>query len=341
VSFSVNAQKILDIPDLVFSAGQKEHLTKIKLELTTQVSSYKTSRNAFESKCKGVEINSLLDAECKAGQTQLEKEKDSLSAAINAFNSTIVIETDKFFVAKEQKEVTENFDVWISDQHNKVQEAVTADSNWTKEFLGNLKGLSQPESTFQPKGLKDLKNGDVLLLFPKTVEEKIIDMADKFYNGYKMKGELKASHAMVFIGRDATGRCLFLNNTSKSYLHPEDNPGGPHIIGQTEFEQLYGQRDYFVARPRDVINGKILLKTAIQNAHNASNKISILGSEYGVLGNDLECAQSADRAVAKATGRQTVDKGRFIDVTPNNFFDKQDVGRYYIISPLVKQKEVK
>ena len=336
--FESNAQKLLNIPDSIFSSQQKAILHKQKLLLTEQINSYKDQKYIFEAKCTGVETNSSLDVECKIKQKEIEGKRDQLILAINEFNKTILSGSDSFFAFKEQRNLTERFDGWILDQQAKVQEAVKADSNWTKEFLGYLKGFSPPESTFQPKGLNDLKNGDVLLLFPKENEEKMIDWVDKFYNGYNMNEELKASHALIFIGRDAAGRCLFLNNTSKSYLHPEDNPGGPHIIGQTEFEQLYGQREYYVARPRDVVDGNILLKTAQEMHIKASNKISIAGSKYGVLGNDLVCTESADKTVAKATGRQRIDKKRFIDVSPNNFFDKQDVGRYYIISSMVKQK---
>ena len=104
---------------------------------------------------------------------------------------------------------------------------------------------------------------------------------------------------------------------------------------------MYGNYDYYAARPREVVDGKKLFLAAQEMHIEASKKITLLGSSYGVLGNDIVCSESSDMVVAKATGRQTVDKGRFIDVTPNNFFDKQDAGRYYIISPLVKQKEIK
>jgi hypothetical protein len=337
-SLQLYAQKILNIPDIVLATQQGEVLAKRKLELTGQINSYKFQKNVFETKCKGVEVNTSLDAVCKTEQKEIENIRDRLIEAVNKLNDDIKSESDRLSALNEQKNLTENFDVWISDQHTRVQEAVNADSNWTNQFKDYLKGFAPPDLKFQPKGLNDLKNGDVLLLFPITTKDKLTDWGDKFYNSYSHDEDLKACHALVFVGRDPGGRALFLNNTAKSYLHSKDSPGGPHIISQSEFEKEYGQYDYHVARPRDVVDGKELFLAAQEMHIQASKNISLFGSSYGVLGNDLVCSGTSDMVVARATGRQNIDKGKFIDVSPNNFFDKQDVGRYYIISPIVKQK---
>jgi len=322
-----------------FDAQMISLFSQTESMLREKKAALKSKVELFNAKCAAVkESEKELVAQCETEQADIKKMKLELIGGILVFNKDIIIQSDKFFAVKEEKDLNNNFDSWITTQHTLVQSAVAADANWTNEFLQRLKGFPPPESSFQPKGLSDLKNGDVLLIYPKTLRDKAIDRADKFYNSYGSSENLKACHGLVFIGRDASGRCLFLNNTAKSYLHPEDNPGGPHIIGQTEFEQLYGSSDYYVARPRAVVDGKMLLQAAKDMHIKAGNKITIAGSAYGVLGDDMVCTVSSDNAVAHATGRQPVDRKKFIDVTPNNFFDKEATGRYYIISPIVKSK---
>lgn len=340
-SFQGNTQsipQISDIPDY-FSLQQKDLFTNKKNLLLELKGSIKNKIEQFNTKCGNVpESRTTLIKECEAEQVQIRKEKKELIDAINKFNTDILFESDSLSALIEEKSLTSNFEGWISDQQVKVKEAVLSDSAWTDACINIFKGFSPADSSIRPRGLKDLKNGDVLLLFPKSTKDKLIDIADKLYNGYSQKEEQKACHALIFIGRDASGRCLFLNNTAKSYLHPEDSPGGPHITGQTEFEQMYGQSDYYVARPRTPVDGRVLLKTAQEMQIEARKKITLLGSQYGVLGHDIVCSEASDIAVARATGRDEINKGKFIDVTPNNFFDKEDAGRYYIISPLVKHK---
>lgn len=314
---------------------EKEYIISLKDVLKTHIAT-------FNTKCKAVpEWDTQLIQECEKEQLKIKKEKKDLIDTINGFNADVINASNDFFAEKEEKKITDDFDFWMSEQHTLTQSAVKADSNWTNQFKNYLKGFGLPDSSLQPRGVNDLKNGDVLLLFPITLKDKLTDLGDKFYNSYSIKEDLKACHALVFIGRDPGGKALFLNNTAKSYLHPRESPGGPHIISQAQFEKEYGNYDYYVARPREVVDGKKLFLTAQEMHINASKKISLLGSSYGVLGNDIVCSESSDIVVARATGRQPVAKGKFIDITPNNFFDKQDVGRYYIISPLVKKKETK
>ena len=219
--FSLNglAQLIPPISDIpqYFTPQEKEPFNTIKSLLLDQKSILKVKATTLKNKCGNVPESDIpLNNECKTDQGQIEKEKSELIDAINEFNNSILTASDKFFATKEQKEVHGNFDAWISDQNNKVQKAVKADSNWTNQFKDYLKGFAQPDLNFKPKGLNDLKNGDVLLLFPITAKDKLTDLGDKFYNSYSVNDDLKACHALVFVGRDPGGRALFLNNTAKS-----------------------------------------------------------------------------------------------------------------------------
>ena len=79
-----------------------------------------------------------------------------------------------------------------------------------------------------------------------------------------------------------------------------------------------------------------MLRVALGAAQNAK-KGRRLGSDYGVLGKDAVCSERAGFAVAKASGVDL--KGHHlgpIDITPGDYFDKESVGKYFIISPLKK-----
>ena len=284
-----------------------------------------------------MEVNTSLDAACKAEKIKLEKERDRLSAAINEFNNSVLDAVDSFGVTAEEKKMNEDFDVWLHEKQEKVQSEVLAD-NWTKEVLMSLEQKRPCEPTFRPKDFADLHTGDILLMVPSSVTEKMISLSDKIYNSYNTNDQRKASHAILFLGRNGPGRGLFFNNTSIMEL---ENGGGPRTISENQYISMYGERDYYVARPLDKVNGRLLMETANKMGIESSKNISLLGTPYGILGKDMVCSETADFIVAKATGRieNTKNKNRIIEVTPNNFFDEKDVGRYYCISHVIKKNE--
>lgn len=93
--FLLNAQRIFNIPDSVFSSQQKEILTNQKLGLTEQVSAFKVHKIKFETRCKGVERNTSLDAACKIEQKEIENKRDLLINDINKFNETLIAQVQR------------------------------------------------------------------------------------------------------------------------------------------------------------------------------------------------------------------------------------------------------
>ena len=102
------------------------------------------------------------------------------------------------------------------------------------------------------------------------------------------------------------------------------------MIGQTEFEQKYGKRGVYVARPLPKVDGRELLHYALEAAQNARDR----GSDFGVLGKGKAvCSERALFGIARATGINMTNNRRLIDVTPGDFFDANDqgVGVYFTI----------
>ena len=212
---------------------------------------------------------------------------------------------------------------WLVARWKEITTESAGADPWRGDVLQALRELREPPSLHRPEHLGDLRPGDVMLLGPGGVESKLAYVVGIFMAGRELSNN-PAAHALTFIGRDATGRALFLDHTAGR---------GSHIVGETEFRQEYASRKKYVARPQSVVNGRVLLETAIDTA---SKTQTTLGSRFGLIGEDKVCSEEAAFAVGKATGTDLIRKriASAIDVHPSDFFDDQRLGWYFVVSPM-------
>lgn len=277
------------------------------------------------------------------------KAQDVLRQSIRNHQETILrarksmqLSQEKLALLREQEEFERMNAAWVRKQQEWIRQAVERDKRWGNEVLSSLRELRPPNPDYRPKTLNDLSSGDIVLLAPGDYEFSghLITLVDDLITGRLFKpGESAAyaSHALAFLGRDASGRMLFLDHTAFNPLKPEEG-GGSHIIGETEFQQKYGHRQIYVARPQTAVHGRKLLETALE-AVKKTKEGRIVGTDYGLLGkNEAVCSERAAFAVVKATGLPYETRGKLhpIDITPGDFFDNEKIGKYFIVTPLQK-----
>jgi hypothetical protein len=176
--------------------------------------------------------------------------------------------------------------------------------------------------------MSDLLPGDVVLLAPEGWAV-VVPPVDRFYRVAEdlARGDVfaaieaktaPASHALTFVKR-VNGKLLFLDHTHQ----------GSRILDLESFEKQYSGRKLYVARPETVPDGRALWEAAREAALKSTS------ADFGVLPGQIVCSERAAVAVAKSTGLNL--RGNRlgpIDVTPADFFDQQNIGKYFVVSPL-------
>jgi hypothetical protein len=230
-------------------------------------------------------------------------------------------------VAREQREFDEMQAAWIKRQQQWIRDAVKRDKAWTREVNSAIREIRVPSPKLAPKTIKDMHVGDIFLVEPEAGlkggkwQSHIIAVADQFATLRVFKtGKLKASvsHAGAAV-KSVNGRLLFLDHTGE----------GSRILDETEFMRRYGKRGVYVARPQTVVDGRALWATARSAALKRKE-------DYAVFGKGVVCSERAGLAVLKASGQGLGRRHRFgpVDITPADFFDKRDVGKYFVLTPL-------
>jgi len=224
-------------------------------------------------------------------------------------------------------------DAWATRRQAAVAAADDERATWRATVKAKLEHLEVPEAELAPRPASALRPGDIVLLAPSDVSSQVIAVADQLYTGRFFRGdfESKASHALTFLGRDARRRALFLDNTLGR---------GPHVIGQTEFEQEYGKRPAFMATPTRPMNGRILLEAALSAADQQKDRVlgGLWRTGWGVWGtNNKVCSELCGWAITRGTGTNLPShRLGLIDLTPGDFFDEDHAGKYFIVVPLAK-----
>ena len=125
---------------------------------------------------------------------------------------------------------------------------------------------------------------------------------------------------------------LFLDHTKE----------GSRILDADAYLRKYGGRPMYIARPQAKVDGRKLWEVAREAALKKK-------SDYGFIGMNVVCSERAAIAVAKATGTP-IDKEHHtmkkiwgpVDITPNDFFDDNHVGKFFLVSTtsiLPKEKQ--
>jgi hypothetical protein len=230
-------------------------------------------------------------------------------------------------MVREQHEFDTMQAAWIKRQQQWIRDAVSRDKAWTREVSSAIREIRVPSPQLAPKSIKDLHVGDIFLVEPEAGlrdenwKSHIIAIADQFVTLRAFKtGKLKASvsHAGAVV-KSVNGRLLFLDHTGV----------GSRILDETEFMRRYGKRGVYVARPQTVVDGRALWSTARSAALKRKE-------DYAVFGKGVVCSERAGLAVLKASGQGLGRKHRLgpVDITPADFFDKRDVGKYFVLTPL-------
>jgi hypothetical protein len=270
----------------------------------------------------GIPGNPKVDAsdlQLKPFDTALLNQKpDILNASVIARN--------------EQDEFDRMNAAWLRKQQELIRQSVEADKKWKNEVLASIKEIRVPSPIFRPQALKDLRPGDILLIAPdNSLTSQAIVRADPLYRaidyyfgGDVSKPEFKkgpVSHAMTYV-KTVNGEMLFLDHTGE----------GSRILNTEEFIKKYGSREMYVARPQAKVDGRELWEASRAAALKKK-------SDYGVLGANVVCSESAAIAVAKATALPLDEEHHLlgkvlpgIDITPNDFFDDKHAGKYFLIS---------
>lgn len=316
---------------------ERQALLQRKSALEAQKKALAAKARVHNQKCGKVPAGTALENECRLKMGRLRADISAYSKLFKRYNQEVrqilaVLRKARQEVAREQQEFKRRYTQWLHKRHQQVREAVRKGKGWANAVLEAIKRNRVPESALRPKSLKELQPGDILLVEPAEGKSgrtsRLIRITDHFITGRAFKFDKNlgpASHALTYIGRAPSGRALFLDNTPTS---------GSHIIGETEFLQTYGSRRQYVARIQAKVDGRKILRVALGAAQNAK-KGKRLGSDYGVLGKDAVCSERAAFAVAKASGMSLKEHHLgYVDITPGDFFDKESVGKYFILSPL-------
>lgn len=235
-------------------------------------------------------------------------------------------------VKQEQDEFDRMNAVWLRRQQESIRDAVSRDKQWKNDVLASIRAIRVPSPVFRPRSLQDVHPGDILLIAPDdSLIAQGIARADPLYRAidYFSLGNVsapdfqsgRASHALTVI-RAVNGDTLFLDHTHE----------GSRILSREEYLRRYGRRGMYVARPQAVVDGKELWEAAKKAALQKQ-------SDYGLLGSQVVCSERAAVAVAKATKLPLQEEhhrlGGYlgpVDITPNDFFDREHVGKYFLIS---------
>jgi Flp pilus assembly protein TadD len=321
-AFETTARKILE---------RDPREANIRAELATVMLNQNRNREAQDELVKALEVDPrnpawLINLGVAAARL------DDLDAAEGITSEAVMVDATNEIARRNRDNLASQTMSTERDvaRVEKVKKAVDESTVWRAEVKAKLEKLALPASGMIEGSYSELKPGDVVLLEPNDFKSQLIAVADQLYTGRILSWnvEAPASHAVTYLGQDARGRALYLNNTMGR---------GPHVIGQTEYEQEYGARPGYVARPQDVVNGRDLLEAALEAVH--ANEGRVLDTGYGLIGKkDGVCSEAAGIAVVKATNG-TSGAGVFghlgpIDITPGDFFDTEHIGKYFVVTRL-------
>jgi hypothetical protein len=240
----------------------------------------------------------------------------------------------RLIVQREQDEFEKMNAAWLERQREFIKQAANQDKKWKNDVLASIKAIRVPSPVFTPKTLEDLHPGDILLIAPDdSLKSQGIARVDALYraidyfsSGKVSKPEWKkgrVSHAMAVV-KAVNGEILFLDHTGSGE--------GSRILNKEDYLRKYGERGMFVARPQAKVDGRELWEAAREAALKKK-------SDYGLFGEDAVCSERAAIAVAKATRLPLQEEHHRlgkrlgpVDITPNDFFDSEHAGKYFLIS---------
>lgn len=283
-------------------------------------------------RCRSVPEKSPKAAECVEAQKGVRATIAAWAADARRFNADVDAAAEQAFAAALQAEaaaLARGREAWTVKAEALVRDAVARTRAWSDDVRTAIAALTIPSPSTRFSTLNNLEPGDVLLLAPSDATGRIIVEADRFARtaesfatGDVMQAyatdRREVAHAVTVVKRVA-GRMLILDHTL----------AGSRMLGERDFQRLYGGRSYYVARPRDAVDGRTLWSVARDAALQRK-------SDYGLFGDKAVCSERAAVCVARATGRPEPHRLGPVDMTPADFFDREGRGKYFVIMPFGK-----
>ena len=275
--FRLNAQRIFNIPDSVLFSQQKEILTTQKLGLTEQVSAFKVHKIKFETRCKGVEPNTSLDAACKIEQKEIENKRDLLINDINKFNERLIVQVQRKIIEIRTKisrdsiairslhfsKSTKDFETWAKLSQKEKENLIKMDKELLVDgFTASLSKLGNELTTIDLKKVKDVKNKmeELGITNPFAKENKLLQKGIILLGQAKDKKEkMEAIHIYI----DGFGEMV-----KKGLEESKDDP--------SEFEKFKQVVGYFLLSPEI----PPFVKLAVTGIFNAYTLINACGELY-------------------------------------------------------------
>lgn len=323
-------------------AGLRDSLQRVKDSLDARETRFALKEPGFTTHCGPGRIlatDAPKLATCSAEFAMLQGEITAILKDKKVFAARIaVLSEPPSPVIDEEAEFYREPIGWYDRQALRVRHAVFLNKKWTGEILKAIDGQTPLPPIAKVTKLSALSPGDVLLIAPvnfqhnprEYVKGELITFGDyglraitAFANGglAKASGVQRAdiSHQVTFV-HAADGHMIFLDHDTK----------GTRIVDEAAFLKEYGAREMLVARPQEVVDGRMLWSAATIMASKKTGG-------YGVTGTKVVCSELSGIAVARATGVD-YSAGNLgpIDVTPGDFYDKRgNVGKHFVVTRLM------
>ncbi|MBI3185039.1 MAG: hypothetical protein HYZ28_23105 [Myxococcales bacterium] len=308
---------------------EKAQLAAERKALDAEKSAVASRVADFNSRCGDSPEASCRSArgEVEAAQSALNRRIDDWTRRRDEFRAR---STEAQGVKAQQDEFDRANDAWRRKQAELIRQSVEYNRRWASAVRDSL--AAEEPAPVPAKSYADLRPGDVILVAPEygSRSSEWIRRLDNWSRGRKGATETPASHALVFLGRDAGRRLQFLDHV----------PGGSRILGETEFRQTYERRGMDVAAvaiPLDRQQGTELFRAASDAVKNTKKKglLSLVDrSDYGLF-DQAVCSERAGWVVSRATKRKMEGANRwFVDISPGDFYDPEYGGKHFVVSPL-------
>lgn len=317
----------LDLPD----PPRGDLLSRWKMLVDRRDAMRKEVRE-HNDRCRSVPEDSPAAAGCARAQTAVRATIAGYAAAARRFNADLDAAAQQAFAAAllaEAAELARAREAWTRKVEGLVREAAARTRAWSDDVRVAIAAVTIPSPSTRFSALNNLEPGDVVLLAPTDATGRIIVEADRFARMAESFATGDVMQAYATDRRDVAHAVTVVKRVAGQLLILDHTLGGSRMLGERDFQRLYGGRPYYVARPRDAVDGRTLWSTARDAALQRK-------SDYGLFGEKAVCSERAAVCVARATGRAEPHRLGPVDMTPADFFDREGRGKYFVIMPFGK-----
>lgn len=300
--------------------------------LVEQRDAMRAQVEAHNNRCRSVPEGSAAAADCVRSQAAVRATMARYAAYARRFNADVDAAAQQALAAAilaEAEEMARARESWTRKVETLVREAAARTRAWSEEVRAAIGTATIPNPSTRLSTLNNLEPGDVLLLAPSDATGRIIVEADRFTRMAESFATGDTAKAYATERRDVAHAVTVVKKVAGHLLILDHTLVGSRMLSERDFQRLYGGRPYYVARPRDVVDGRTLWNTARDAALQRK-------SDYGLFGEKAVCSERAAVCVARAAGRPEPHRLGPVDMTPADFFDREGRGKYFVIMPFGK-----